>query len=117
MKTVFEHIEYVKGQPHHIRKRVAYTTAACGTGVIAIVWFASSLATGAFAIKGSNFADNAARDAVTPVVTSDTTSQLAGAGAAAALLQTVDAPAHIEIVNTTPEPSKQKQAEQTTIPF
>jgi hypothetical protein len=117
MKTVFEHIDYVKGQPHHIRKRVAYATAACGTGVIAIVWFASSLATGAFAIKGSNFADAAAKDAAAPVVTTEATSQLAGAGAAAALLQTVDAPAHIEIVNATPEPRGQKQAEQTTIPF
>jgi hypothetical protein len=117
MKTVFEHIEYVKGQPHHIRKRVAYATAACGTGVIAIVWFAASLATGAFAIKGSNFADNAANDAAAPVVTTDATNQLAGAGAAAALLQTVDAPAHIEIVDTTPAPAASKQAEQTTIPF
>lgn len=117
MKTIFEHIEYVKGKPHHVRKRIAYATAACGTGVIALVWLAASLGTGAFAIQGSTFADAAAKDAGTPVVSTDGTNQLAGAGAAAALLQTVDAPAHIEIVNTTPEPSNQKQAEQTTIPF
>lgn len=116
MKTIFDHIEHVKGKPHHIRKRVAFTAAGCGAGVIALVWLAGSLTTGAFAIKGSNFTDSANQGSV--ITTSgDSTSQLAGVGAAAALNQAEEAPVHIEIVNTASEPSKQKQAEQTTIPF
>jgi len=117
MKTVFEHVEHIKGKPHHIRKRVAFSVAACGAGVIALVWLAGSIRTNAFAIKGSTFADSVKQEGVI-TTDSDTaaTSQLAGAGAAS-VLQGADAPAHIEIVNTTPEPSKQKQAEQTTLPF
>lgn len=117
MKNVFEHVEHIKGKPHHIRKRVAYVAAALGTGLIAFVWLAGSISTNAFAIKGSSFADSANQGGVITTSDESSTSQLAGAGAASVLQQSADAPVHIEIINTTPEPSKQKQAEQTTLPF
>jgi hypothetical protein len=116
MKTVFEHVEYVKGKPHHIRKRVAFTAAACGAGLIALVWLVGSLSMGAFAIKGSNFADSTKQDGVITTSSDTSASQLAGAGAASVFNKPADVPAHIEIVNTTPT-APQKQAEQTTIPF
>ncbi|MFA6503078.1 MAG: hypothetical protein WCT45_02380 [Candidatus Paceibacterota bacterium] len=116
MKTVFEHVEYIKGKPHHIRKRVAFSAAACGAGVIALVWLAGSISTNAFAIGGNSFADSAVPKGAVTVGSDTQANQLAGAGAASAL-QGAEAPVRIEIVNTTPEPSKQKQAEQTTLPF
>ncbi len=116
MKTVFEHIEHVKGKPHHIRKRVAFAAAGSITAVIALVWLAGSLATGAFAIKGSSFADSTGQSPA-PVAGADTAS--AGLAGAAAALPSVaaSAPAHIEIVDTAVASSSKRQAEQTVIPF
>ncbi|MDD3530998.1 MAG: hypothetical protein PHV99_00130 [Candidatus Pacebacteria bacterium] len=117
MKTIFEHIEHIKGKPHHIRKRVAYAAAACGASLIALIWLAGSISTNAFAISGNSFAESVEKgNTLTTGADTTATSQLAGAGAAA-VLQDAETPAHIEIVNTTPEPSKGKQAEQTTLPF
>ncbi len=112
MKTIFQHIEHVRGKPHHIRKRVAFATAAGVTAVIAFVWLAGSLTTGAFAIQGSTFADSTGQGAT--VTAAGNTSGLAGAAAA---LPSADAnaPAHIEIVDVaSATPAK---PEQTTIPF
>jgi hypothetical protein len=110
MKTVFEHINHLKGKPHHIRKQIAFGAAAGTTAIIAVVWLAASLATDAFAIRGASFDERQ-----TPSVTTDTHSGLAGA--AAALPEVSDrVPAYIEIVDTSAALPK-KQAEQTTLPF
>ena len=53
MKNVIEHIEYLKGKPHHVRRKVAVTTAAIGSALVALVWLGVSTATGVFAIQGS----------------------------------------------------------------
>lgn len=116
MKTVFEHIEYVKGQPHHIRKGVAFTVAAAVSGLIGLVWIIASLATGSFAVQGSSFADATGAGGVEAVVSDNGSQGLAGAATAPAL-QGADARARIEIVDTTSSTRPTKKAEQTTIPF
>lgn len=116
MKSVFEHIEYVKGKPHHVRRRVALSAAALGSAFIAVIWFVVNSVTGGFAIQGSSFAMNTENQAVATTSAADD-SQLAGA--AAALPDTgaaASAPAHIEIVDTTPPPT-QKKTDQTVLPF
>jgi hypothetical protein len=115
MKTIFEHIEYVKGKPHHIRKQVAFAAAAGITALIALVWLGASLGTGVLALKGNSFADSAKGTGTLTTGTADKNAALAGA--AAALPNTnQNAPAHIEIVDTS-SPSSGKKAEQTTLPF
>src|SRR5487761_2651737 len=114
MKNIFEHIEHLKGKPHHIRKRVAFGAAAGVTALIALVWLGGSVSSGAFAIQGSNFAESTGQQ---PAVTTDTsaggTSGLAGAGAALPDAS-ANVPAHIEIVDVaTATPAK--PAEQTII--
>lgn len=114
MKTVFEHIEYVRERPHHVRKQIAIAAAASGTALIALVWFIGSISTGAFSIKeNSSLASES--DAAAGSISAN--QNLAGAGAAAALPQAADAPAHIEIVDTAPPAAGEKRAEPTTIPF
>ncbi|MBI4088964.1 hypothetical protein HY415_02610 [Candidatus Kaiserbacteria bacterium] len=114
MKTVFEHIKHIKGKPHHVRKKIAFATAAGGTGVIALIWFVSSISTGAFAIGEGSFADIAGPGGVEAVNGQGTPRSLAGAAAA---LNGAGAPAHIEIVDTASSTRQPKKAEQTTIPF
>ncbi|MFA6519899.1 MAG: hypothetical protein WCT41_03725 [Candidatus Paceibacterota bacterium] len=114
MKTIFEHINHVKARPHHIRKQVAFASAAVGTILIALVWLVGSATTGAFSIKGDSFATSAEQEST--VTTGSNASGLAGVGAAAALPD-AKAPARIEIIDATPAAGAQKQAEQTTIPF
>lgn len=113
MKNIFDHIEQVKGKPHHVRKRIAFTIATLGSALVAFVWLAGSFATNAFVIQGSSFAMSTGQEG-TVATTSASGDQLAGVGAAA-ILKDAYAPAHIEIVDTTP-PVK-KQSEQTTLPF
>jgi hypothetical protein len=116
MKTIFDHIEYAKTKPHHVKKRIVFGAAGAGTALIAFVWLAGSLSTDAFAIKGSSFADSGIQEPAV-VVGSDTTGDIgSGVAGAAAALQGEDAPAHIEIVDTSTS-TPTKQAEQTTIPF
>jgi len=118
MKNVFEHIENAKGKPHHIKKRIVFVSAGIGTALVALVWVAGALSTGAFAIRGSNFADSTTQEPVV-IVGGDTTGTVGSglAGAAAALEKNQEAPAHIEIVDTSTSTPQSKQAEQTTIPF
>ena len=111
MKTVFEHIEQVKGKPHHIRKQVAFTVAASGAIGIALVWLVGNISTGTFALESTSFADATAQ---APVITTSNTVPAGLAGAAAAL-ENRNAPAHIEIVDTTPVTAP--KVEQTTLPF
>lgn len=114
MKTIFDHIEHVKGKPHHIRKQIAFGVAASGTALIALVWFVSTLAAGTFAIQGNSFAQSTGQESIFVASSTGNTGQIAGA--AAPLSNTANAPAHIEIVNATTT-SQNVQAVQTTIPF
>lgn len=116
MKTFFEHIAYVKGKPHHIRRQIAFSVAAAGSVFVALIWFVGSAATGAFAIQGSDFAMSTGQGNAV-VTTNDSGNQnIAGAGAAA-VLQETGAGAHIEIVDTSASTSPAKKSEQTTLPF
>jgi hypothetical protein len=114
MRTVFEHIDHIKTKPHHIRKKVAFGAAGAVTGLVAFVWLGTSLATGAFAIQGSNFADSTGQDTPVETITEDPNDNLAGA--AAALPHDNSGPARIEIVNVATT-SASKEPERTTIPF
>lgn len=115
MKTVFEHIENVKGKPHHVRQRVAMSAAVLGSAFIALVWLGVNSMTGAFAIQGSSFALSTEADDVATTSAAADTSALAGA--AAALPSTsASEPAHIEIVDTTPAPAA-KKSDPTILPF
>lgn len=111
-KIVLDHIERMKGKPHHIRKRVAFGISGGVAGLIAVAWLGGSLASGTFAIQGSSFAENVKQESM--IVSGAANPNLAGA---AATLKDASAPAHIEIVDTTPPAPKVKKAEQTTLPF
>lgn len=113
MQVILNHIETVKEKPHHIRRQVAFAVAGGLAAFIGLVWLIGSLSLGAFAIKGSTFADAAGEGSFTPSEYGDGTSQLAGA--AAARLNSAES-ARIEIVDV-PAASKKSQQEQTIIPF
>jgi len=114
MKTLFEHIAYAKGKPHHIRKRIAFIAAALVSALIALVWFIGSLSLGVFAIRGSTFAESTGQSPTVVVPENGTQNTIAGAAAA---LPSANAPAHIEIIDTAPRAPAKHTAEQTTIPF
>ena len=116
MKNIFDHIERVKAKPHHVRKRVAFGVAAGTSFLIAFVWFVGSYASGGFAIQGSNFAMSTGQGGAVATTSASGSQALAGAAAAAAV-QDANAPAHIEIVDTTPTAPAQKQSDQTILPF
>lgn len=116
MKNIVEHIEYVKGKPHHVRKQVAFGTATVVSALIAFVWLVGNYASGTFALRGSSFADATGQGATVQVANGGVNNQnLAGVGAASAFGSSEDAPAHIEIVDT--KPAVKKQPEQTILPF
>lgn len=116
MKTFLEHIEHAKTKPHHVRKRITFAIAGGASALIALIWFVGSISAGSFAIQGSSFADSSNGPAITTDGSSDNSTS-GVAGAAAALQQDANAPAHIEIIDTSPATSSGKRAEQTTIPF
>lgn len=117
MKKILDHIEYVKGKPHHVRHRIAVGTATLGSAIIAFVWLAGSFMTGSFAIEGSSFAASTGQnETVTVANAENSTEGLAGA-AAAFQGPSASAPARIEIVDSTPAPSPKKQSDQTILPF
>ena len=117
MKVIFNHIERIKGQPHHIRKRVAFASAAFGTALITFVWLAVSLGTGAFALRESSFVADTETGSAASTLGTAGNKGFAGAGAAPALSRPEAAAAHIEIVDALAPATGQQQAEQTTIPF
>lgn len=115
MKSIIKHVERIQAQPHHVRKQVALSVAVAGTAFVGLVWFVGSAAAGVFAIQGSNFAAGVEQGAAIATTSAAAAPGLAGAAAA---LQESSAPAHIEIVDTTPAPAAAgKQPEQTTITF
>ena len=116
MKTIADHIEYIKGKPHHVRKQVTFTLAAIGSGLIGFIWLVGNLATGSFAIQGSDFAMSLNQGNTVATTTSAVAQGLAGVNAAA-ILQKENTPAHIEIVDSVVAVPEKKQIEQTTIPF
>ena len=118
MKTIFEHIEYIQGKPHHIRKKVAYATAGGVAALVALVWFFGTLSSGAFAIQGSTFAQSTGGDPATTtdtgIVDGGTDSGIAGVAASLPQSQTQ---AHIEIIDSSTSTSSEKPVEPTVIPF
>lgn len=114
MKTIFEHIEHIQGKPHHVRKQIAFGTAAAAATLVGLVWLAGSLSLGTFAIKGSSFAESTGQ---TSVIATDHSTDTANIAGAAAVLPSDSAPARIEIVNATSSAPEQSNAGQTTIPF
>lgn len=118
MKTVFDHIENVKGKPHHVRKRIAFTAAASGAAFIGLAWLVGSVSFGTFAIQGTSFAESTGQGGALATEGGNGSSNLAGA--AAALPPTsasANAPAHIEIIDAASSTAGQAKAEQTVIPF
>jgi hypothetical protein len=114
MKNIFEHIEHVKGKPHHIRKQVAFGAATVGASFIGLMWVGVSLATNSFAIQGSSFAQSTGQATVETV---QKNGQQNLAGAAAALSPEEAAKPRIEIVNIATSSGPVSEPEQTTIPF
>ena len=115
MQKFFDYIEHLKGKPHHVRKQITFSVATGGAALIGLLWFGVSLSSGAYAIKGSNFAQATGAESAT-VTTTDNTSQLAGAAAAVGT-NTAQA-AHIEIIDAaTTSTAASHQSEQTVIPF
>jgi len=118
MRTISDHIEHVKTQPHHVRERVAFGLAVLMAGLIGIVWLGVSLASGSFAIAGNGFAQatGAAPFTVNGQPALGDTSGLAGAGAA---LPPGDASAHIDVIQDDmgAAPKGTASANQTIIPF
>ncbi len=115
MKTISDHIRKVREKPHHIRRRIAFGGAAIGAGIVAFVWLAGSLGTGAFALKDTSVADSTGGATVTTASADVANSQ--GLAGAAAATEDANAPAHIEIVDVATSTVVNKNAEQTTIPF
>jgi len=118
MKNIFEHIEKIKEKPHRIRKQIAFSAAVVGATCVALVWIIGSVSTGAFAIHGSTFADSVKQGAELQNTAGNSGSGTAGIAGAAAAISDSNAPAHIEIIDTSSSTARSgKQAEQTIIPF
>lgn len=118
MKKIIHHVERIKSQPHHIRKQAVLGIASVSTGLVAFIWLGTSLATGAFAIEGSNFAQSTGGSGTVETVAPGT-SQLAGAAAA---FEASQGEPRIQIVDTTASTSEEAEpvrdgGNQTVIPF
>ncbi len=110
--TVFDHIERLRGKPHHVRKQIAYGGAFAISAVIGILWFGVSLASGSFALHPTSFAEATAGRATVAETGGGGEGVLAGA--AASLSGAAPAPA-IEVVDVAPAPAPAPEA--TVIPF
>jgi len=115
MRTLSDHIENIKSKPHHVRKKITFTLAGTGAGLVGLVWLGTSLASGAFAIKGATFAESTGQGATVETVTKDPNANLAGA--AAAVKSDTTGPARIQIVNVVATSTVKEKPEQTTISF
>ncbi|MBI3572321.1 hypothetical protein HY091_02195 [Candidatus Kaiserbacteria bacterium] len=115
MKTLADHIDRIKAQPHHIRKQVAFGIAAAGAAIVGLIWFFGAFAGGAFAIQGANFAESTGAEGA-PVAAAATGASDYGVAGAAAAIPAAGAPATIQIVDAASSTLTPK-AEQTLIPF
>ena len=115
MKTIIDHVEYVRSKPHSVRRRVAFGVSTGVSALIALVWLASNLATNAFAIQGANFAMSTGEGAT--VATTSALGAPSGLAGAAAALDDENAPAHINVVDVTPPAVKKTPSDQTILPF
>lgn len=113
MKIILKHIEQARGKPHHIRRQIAFGTAAACTSVVALVWFVGTVRSGTLALNANSSSQNVGNGGIV-VDASGNENQLAGAAAAIPISQTQ---AHIEIIDSAPSTSSGKKVEQTTIPF
>jgi hypothetical protein len=120
MKPLSHHVNKVKAQPHHIRKRVAFMAAFATAAVIALIWAGASLATGAFAIKGSNFAESTGAETTSGIATNGSNTDLTAsaaeagnAGSQPAGIEIVDAPTH----STSSGQAANTGSSATVIPF
>jgi hypothetical protein len=122
MMPLTRHIEDVRQRPEHIRRQIALGVAALITAIIALIWLGTSVATGAFALKGSSFAD-ATSGAPTKQFAASTGGfgNLVGAASAVFTGGVKGGEAHIEIVDTgkssTLDTKKAAAAEPTILPF
>ncbi len=113
MRTLADHIERIKGKPHHVRRRAAFGAAALGTALVAFAWLAASFSTGAFALHATSFAESTGQEgARAPAGAAENL-----AGAAAALPSDARAPARIEIIDAATSSGPAASAPQTVIPF
>jgi hypothetical protein len=116
MDKISSYVEHIKGQPHHIRKQIAFGTAGVFTVATALVWIIGTISSGVLALKTPSFADYT-EESGTAIVSGGSGSQgLAGAAAAPAL-GSKNAPSYIEIVDVASSTRSAKKPEQTTIPF
>ena len=113
--SVFTYLHNVKDQPEHVRKQVALVIAGAVTGVIAVLWLATNLVTGSFAIAGTSF-DQSTAAVVQTSGADQTNTQLLGAASAST---PPSQQANIRIVDTTQDnaSAKVQSAEPTLIPF
>lgn len=114
MKKIFEHIEKIKGQPHHIRKQIAFGTAGVCTAAIALIWLVGTVSSGTFALKPTSFADAVEGTGTLKVPDGSVSDGLAGAASA---IEDKNAPANIKIIDTASSTRPTKKTEQTVIPF
>lgn len=128
MRNFAEHLDRIREQPHHVRHQIALSTAGAFAGLVGVVWLGASLATGAFALEGTSFAEATGAQVETSSPNDAASGSENVAGAAAALetpeekqapASTRDEPAHVNIVpSTDPEPKKQvPKSNSTIIPF
>lgn len=110
MKKIFDHIEHIKSQPHHVRKSIAFGTAMICTVFVALVWLVGNLRAGTFALQVNS--PNAGENEGVTVIGNQ---NVAGVGAAEAFSD--ESAPRIEIIDAVPKIRKEKQVEQTTIPF
>jgi hypothetical protein len=111
MNTLFSHIEWAKGQPHHLRRKIALTLATIGAGGVALVWLVVSLHTDSFALSPGSFEQGSFA-----VVEGGTFGNQGLAAAATALSEKEETRPRIEIVDAASS-APIKKSEQTFIPF
>ncbi len=114
-------IQKIRSKPPHIRERIAYTTAAGISGLLAIVWIITSVQTGILGPKESPtaFFEAGQHSAIAAVVNPKSESGgLLGEAAAMITNKKSSAPAYLKIItisHTSTVPATTTQ--QTVIPF
>jgi hypothetical protein len=120
MMLLADHIENVRAQPEHIRRQIALTIAVVLTAIVALLWFGMSLASGAFALKSTSFAEATSGVEAQPASpSSGSVSRLFGA-VGAAFGGAPSGPARVEVIQAKPDTTRKSDAsivESTVLPF